>query len=383
MVGTGLTGGCLRLAGGETATGTPTQSDTATATASPTASPTDSPTETATDTETETDTETDQGTPESFEYPPGTSEDGLDEALGRSHGSKLAFESFTVDRQQAFESFTARVTPDRMSIQPGRFGGTVFVEGGNYYLRALVGSGRVYDFKTSVPSEFSRERAVGEETVTALAGGGNWSVEGVVERNGRRLLEVVGEGVAEQGAFEQASSIDRYFRKPYEVTGFVGRGLIAEAGFVQRLNATVTADEAETGRSETLEFGVQTTAVGETTVSAPDWLSTARDRAPQFTSQFVNDGTAVEITLADGAEIDGELNLDTYDETGYYRAVYQGTFGVGDSLYVSKVGTEQGQVTTEPPAAGDVSGSWQGDTRFNVYLDRIPFEQGVEVGETA
>lgn len=142
------------------------------------------------------------------------------------------------------------------------------------------------------------------------------------------------------------------------------------------------ADEAETGQSETLEFDVQTTAVGGTTVSAPDWLSTARDRAPQFTSQFVNDTAAVEITLADGAEIGGELNRDTHDESGYYRAQYDGSLVVGDSLYVAKAGSE-GRVTTEPPAAGDVSGSWQSDTRFDVYLDRIPLERGVEVGETA
>lgn len=381
VAGAGLTGGCLRLTGGGTDTpggeSTTTRTATATRTPTPTASPTDSPT--LTDSPTPTESPTPTPDPRAFQYPPETGETGLAAPLGRAHSSRLAFDTFSIRRQDGFESLTASVTPDRMLIRPGEYTADVFVASGEYYLRGLVAGERVYDFQQTVPDEFTRDRVVGGTLVSALAEGGQWNVQGVVQRDGEQLLQAVGSDVAAQTPFRDTSRVSRYFRDSFEVTDFAGDCFVTESGVVRRMTASVTAREEETGRSETLQFRVETSDVGETSVSQPGWLSTAEANAPAVSSEFTDNRRAVAVTLEGGSRLPGRGNLDTYDRDGYYDAQLDQPIGVGDTVYVWKRSRDSAAVTREPPSEEPVA-NWGSNTRFNLRIGRIPLISGRAVG---
>lgn len=266
-----------------------------------------------------------------------------------------------------------------MSIQPGEYTANVFVGGGEYYLRGLVAGQRVYDFRQTVPNEFRRDRVVGGNLVSALADGGEWDVQGVVQRDGEQLLQSIGDGVAAQPPFRNASGVSKYFRDPFEVTDFVGDCFVAESGIVRRMTASVTAREEETGRSETLQFRVETSDVGETSVSRPGWLSTAEANAPVVSSEYTDNRRAVAVTLEDGTRLPGRGNLDTYDREGYYNARLDQPIAVGDTVYVWKRTRESAAVTSNPPTEEPVS-NWGSDTRFNLRIGRIPLISGRSIG---
>jgi hypothetical protein len=266
-----------------------------------------------------------------------------------------------------------------MLIRPGEYTADVFVASGEYYLRGLVGGERVYDSQRTVPDEFTRDRVIGGTLVSTLAEGGQWNVRGVVRRDGEQLLRAVSDGVAAQIPFRETGSVSKYLRDPFEVTDVAGNCLVAESGVVRRMTASVTAREEETGRSETLQFRVETSDVGETSVSRPGWLSTAETNAPVVSSEFTDNRRAVAVTLDDGSRLPGRGNLDTYDRDGYYDAQLDRPIAVGDTVYVWKRTQDSAAVTREPPSEEPV-GNWGSNTRFNLRIGRIPLISGRAVG---
>lgn len=176
----------------------------------------------------------------------------------------------------------------------------------------------------------------------------------------------------------QDSPASRYFLKPFEVTGFIGDCLVAESGVVRRMSGSVTAAEDDGAATETEEFAVETSAVGDTSVRRPSWLSTAKENAPVVTSEFTDGNRAVAVTLSDGIDLAGELSLDGYDRSGYYDGEFDGTFAVGDTLYLWKRSNGAAGVTRSPP--GDVAGAWESETDFNLRVGDVPLISGREVG---
>lgn len=266
-----------------------------------------------------------------------------------------------------------------MTIQPGEYTADVFVGSGEYYLRGLVAGQRVYDFQQTVPDEFRRERVVGGNLVSALADGGTWDVRGVVRRNGEQLLRAVVDGIAAQAPFRNSLSLSRYFRNPFEVTELAGDCLVAESGVVRQMTVEVTAREEETGQDQTVQFQLETSNVGETSVSQPGWMSTAKMNAPVVSTEYTDNRRAVAVTLEGGSRLPGRGNLGAYDREGYYDTRLDLSIAVGDTVYVWKRTRDTAAVTTDPPSTEPLR-NWGSDTRLNLRIGRIPLISGRPIG---
>lgn len=393
VFGSFTAGGCLQLSGpGEdptdTATASPaptsTRSPTETATATETQTATSSDTPTETDTATETDTPTEEETPteapEEFDYPPGTSADGLSEVLKNAHQLELASTSATVERTGAGLQIVARVDGDQIVGDPGRFDGTVYLDDREFYLRGSVDRESIFDYRESPMPKFQRTNILGTPVVGALAGGGEWEVTGTSVEDGRRVLEVVATGVANESAIKRTSAVSRRLPGSYTVTDVSGTGQVTESGIVRELVADVTV-RAAGGGEVVRSFGVTATDIGETTVGRPGWLSRAKRNAPKFDAALTRSREVIELSLTDGTDLSGGFEFDTYDDDGYYDSSFDGTFAVGDTLYIWKNGPRTASVTTSPPDTGEPASPYVGGTSYDVRVGPITLERLRAVGQ--
>lgn len=388
VLATGATGGCLRLGSGtptDPSSPTATRSATATETAAGTDTATDTDTPTDTDTATDTDSPTDTETPTedgTFDYPSGASPDGLSETLGSAHQVALASTPATVERDGAGLQIVARVDGERIVGDPGRFDGDIYIDGEAFSLRGTVDGELLYDYTTDVPETYRRKNIVGTPVVSALAGGGDWEVTGTSRVEGRQVLDVVADGVADGSIIENTTAVSRRLPGSFTVTDLTGTGQITESGVASELTADVTVESAG-GDTVTRTFGVATSDIGETTVQTPNWLSRAKRNAPTFAAELLDDRSVLALSLTGGTDLAGGFEFDTYDDDGYYNAAYDGTFAVGDTLYIWKTGPQAAAVTTSPPDAGEPVAAYVGTTKFDVRVGPITLERLRPVGESS
>lgn len=376
-----LGSGCLRLGSGSTPTASQTRSPTKTPTQteSPSAADTESPTETETPTDTDSPTQT--AASDSFEYPPGTSPNGLSQTLGNTHQVMLATTPATIERAGTGLQIVADIDEERILGDSDIFDGNIYLNRSEFYLRGTVNQESIYSYTSDIPSDFQRRNIIGGPIIGALAGGADWSVTGVSRTNGQQVIEAVANGVSNGSLIENTESISVYFPASFTVTDVTGTAQITESGITQELKTNITV-ESGSGEMVTQRFEFSVSEIGSTVVETPTWLPTARKNAPEFDAEFVNDRSAVALSLSSGTDLAGGFEFDTYDDNGYYNASYDGQFERGETLYIWKRGPSAAAVTESPPTGNDPAASYVGNTEYDVRVGPLTLRRTESVNSS-
>ncbi|WP_435319510.1 DUF7537 family lipoprotein [Haloarchaeobius sp. TZWSO28] len=362
--------GCLRLTEAE-ATARPATSAPGTTTTS-----TRTGTETATQTETtagETETtarETETGSGE-VTYPPGVSEDGVDERLVMNHRQKVLGSSRTVETEyMGFERRTARFDDGRIHVIGSRAGET-YVEDGQSFQRISLGGQTVYGYRSSTRREYRPEALSGEGVLTGLIRGGDFAPTGTQSTNGETLIVIEADEIENQQALQEERYIDRYFRESeFPLTSLSATGLVTQEGIIREMDAYLG------GSGDSGPFRVRTTDIGSTTVSTPSWKSTAKEREARFDAKIVEDGSFIEVTQTGGqsigADFDVEFEIDAYDSQNYFNGQFTGSTSSGTSFYLYKTdddwyGTKKLGIAKGAKPSIEPTGTWSSGTGLNLH----------------
>jgi hypothetical protein len=389
--------GCLRLTGSETdtpatttgATATPTATRTASATRSPTDASTDSSTDSPTETESETPTETDEPTetPESFEYPPGVTEDTVSPALVFTHIAELRTVGNYTIREQAHPFGLARyeIGSNQRFITEKNGQVQTFVRGDEAFIRAIAAQ-TLYDYRsgTEFPEELRKSNLNKRGLLEGLIEGGDFAPAGFVRQDGTLYLKTEADGVENEAALLDGSR-DRFLARRYhEVSDFSAEGLVTEDGLIKELSAVVTS-----GENEEIPVEVVVTDIGETTVSKPSWTATAKQKHPRFDVSVVDGGTYIRVEQTGGQEVTLPVGLFVWGhdiETNYDGNNYDGMIEKGKPLYLyrtdeysrddneNRLGISNGSRPDESPVA-----DWTGETFVTLHTDPLMLLDNREV----
>lgn len=359
LTAAGLTTGCLRLSqesdqeapsGDESdSSGQPSQ---------------DSPDGTESDQQVES---TDTG---GIDYPTGVSEDGVTSQLLLEHRARISGEPVTVTETESREfddrTVRRRIGDDGVHVVESVAGNTIeqWFGGGEKLARAAFSSETVY---AHVPGE---EIDYQFFTATDRIGGflktGNFRPTGTATEDGTTYVALEADDTESNELAMQ--------RGADQVTAFEGAALVSEDGLVRRIQVsfTVTGDREESARVE-----IETTDVGETTVSEPDWTATAAERAPKFDVTPVDDGKFLELTHTGGDGIPLETAVGMFQPTpdgGQYHGIIEGGIPSGTKGYLYKkapgeLGISPGSRPDEDPEP--FSGRWE----FDVFVRSLEVHQ--------
>lgn len=361
--------GCLRLedggGGGEPGTRTTTDGSSTTS-----GEPETKTTEEPAPEETTADPQAD--------YPSGVSEDGVTPVAVQSHFVELADVPVTVKTKYMHRQSTAKLSPNATRVSPEE-GVDVYVADGRTYKRYDVNDQTIWGYRDGVPADYERSVLAGEDVMRGLVRGCAFRPTGRNLEDGETVFNVAADEVEDADAFEGTRRIARFFRESeFPIRSVSGSGTISADGVITELTAFLAGD------GDSGEFSVETSAVGSTRVSEPDWASTAKAERAQFESSFAADRNYVAVEQVGGQSIDTSFlrcEVDAYDDTGYYDGTYDGSFDgsieTGDRLYLYKTGEqtsdgsqEVGVTKNERPTDSPAE-PWSGETRFNVQIDRF------------
>ncbi|WP_227133345.1 hypothetical protein [Halorubellus salinus] len=374
--------GCLRLSQAES-TGTATSDDSATTSADE--STTDRATRTteaSTDTETESETTEDDG---EATYPPGVSDDGVTEALVLEHRQRTTGQSRTVETE--YMGFNRRTTKldgsGRMRVESSR-GPETYVEDRQLYQRLTLGGQAVYAYHDELRFDFRPTVLSGTDLLEALVRGGAFAPVGEQTRDGETLFILEADEMANASALEESRTVSRYFRQSeFPLSSFSGSALATEDGVVSEMEAFLQGD----GDGGT--FAVNTSDVGETTVTTPSWKDAAKREAATFDASLSADGSYIELVQtggqAIGAETDVRFQIDAFDRADYFNGRYQGSTSEGATFYLYKTGetTDFGSpklgVSKNSKPSTSPAGTWSSDSGVNVRVETLELADIPEV----
>jgi len=345
-----LAGGCLELESGEgTTAGPPTTGNGATATRRPTATDTRRPTPTATATAEPTDEPTPTATEEpSVSYPLGISDDAVSSALADTHQGVALETAFTlsygiepVPGPQSWTTRTHRYDPN----------GPVYevvhddeVARRHQFHRDGQTYAEVRDADAEEPAYFVTDRGVRERDLTVsdqlktVLDAGAFRPTETHPTETPRTIDVVADGLENPTPLRETFLFE-------SVADLTGEGVVRESGLIQSL--AVSFDATHGDATERVALDLELSNVGETTVTAPDWVDVAPNRSPSFaldaTDDYLtmtNDGggplpaeTYLLVSTAADTTVNGRL--DTAVPAG--ETLYLAVSGSGDEL-LSAVG---------------------------------------------
>lgn len=312
LLGTASVAGCLRLEGGAETSTTGDDSVTARTTDPDSATGDDS---TTTEQLGESDTTTER--PEEASYPVGLSDDGVSQFLFDAHTRaltgtscrtswrKLNHTQGSIDWERTYEIDSG----DAVGAWTTSEGGTVsmFRSGSDGYWREELGDTVVYG---EDEEGFSWRRVSwGVEIAPSLAAF-DWGAPERVNENRPAVWEVSTTAIAD------ASSSPGYI--PGTVTSLEEATMrVNEDGVIVSFHSTYTVEEdGREGETLTYESSFRTEAVGEVSVAAPSWVSTARERVPVVSASFASDPGIVEITVESGGPLVADSRLVLVPESG-------------------------------------------------------------------
>ncbi|MXV63678.1 hypothetical protein GS429_16750 [Natronorubrum sp. JWXQ-INN-674] len=167
-----------------------------------------------------------------------------------------------------------------------------------------------------------------------------------VEENGRFTIEA--ETADETGAL--ADAIDAESIESYEATGSID-----EDGIIREFDAEYQYTTDHTDRLHIHQVRLRVDNVGDVSVSPPDWIDTARDRAPEVTMDFVQDRQFIELTMHDGNPMVPPTYLTVHSE-------HQGSLPIAGNL----------GPLSEPVSAGDTLYLYLEDGVVHASRDELP-----------
>ena len=359
--GAALSAALAGCSGSGDADGTTAESDDATET-------------TAEETETTAQTTADPApTLGEFEYPAGASREGLDgTTLFRTHESTLTDAgSATLDTNvtREFGNYSETVTATN---ELGAGGVSRVTEGDDLtvsvwspssepvgYVRMEAGFEQRYRIDNQAPSpnemaEFRRfER---------LLAGAEWSeAKEVVEAGDDYAAVYESTGVADED-----SLLRLVFGR--SVSEFEATVAVTQSGYVRELTYDVTVERD--GDDSRQDVSITVGDVGETTVEAPDWAETARERGVRFSMETTDDRRGIELEMVNGEDMPAGARLAL--SSGRQRGGAQLTADLteGDRLYLAL--SESGDLLIGgdgvPDGATQLDGFVRATVRFQQYL---------------
>lgn len=280
------------------------------------------------------------------EFPDGVTEERVTTDLLTSHQQIVLGESYTIEWERVWEDRIRRTTIEvgtdsvhQRQVSSNASSKSFYKDSSGGYGRA---NGGEYYFETTEPID--RDDIARFFDVRDHLGAGNYAPTGVVPGEDGPLIEAratdasVGERLRQYGI----ESIESYSGSLY----------VAPDGRIVRWTYEWEFARGDQTRSE--EFTYETSGVGATTVSEPDWLATAQDRAYAFTLRAPEDGSdyvAVDVEGGSGG-LPSNVYARIYNQgQGVGRPVDVSVDG-GDTLYLALAG--DGIRIQKQPDFGDV-----------------------------
>lgn len=209
-----------------------------------------------------------------FDYPNGSNETGFNDpaVLSQSHSQTLAEDSYTVELQNTADGSTAELTyqydpqsglgyrVEDIDNQNNR----EFVEDYNNQ-EVAVASGLGTD-NTTYQRAFLQQPVpyTANFDIQPFLESANYEATEVTQTNGEQVVVYESQGLTEE--VSNQTSVDNFDAEIH----------LTDRGYFTLLNVTVTT--TQNGQTIEEEQSIEVRNVGETTVSEPDWLSTAREQ---------------------------------------------------------------------------------------------------------
>lgn len=318
--------GCLRLAeGGRTPTRIP----------SPARSPTATPTETPTDPLTPFDTESPSPsqTPSIVEQVDGLTVSGPTPDLADTHRRALDTVSYEA-RWHDENVTTGEVTRDRTwNVADGRALGRWTHEGDvamylaeEGYWREDLGSQVTYGHHRN---GYDPHRLARTGMVRTLLRGGSWAPPELIESPPPGLFRIVAVGVDED------EPLNREFGGS-SVASFAAEARVDGRGIVHRL--VLDLETVVDGNRKEWHVDLQWDPT-DVSVSAPSWLATARERAPQVSARITDDRGFVVLTHEGGNPMLPMTQVTVYDRdagANFGIEPFDSPIEAGDTVYLWK-----------------------------------------------
>lgn len=327
--------------GGQGGSATTTSEETTTAT-------TQSPT---------TTTET-EPTLESVSFPDGVTEDSVTANLLLAHKLAVSGTAYTITTQHSGPYRTTRTTiklgtSKAAQKQVGVSGATksFWKNGSVGYCRANGGA-YYYHCDPTV----NRERIASYDLLSRHIRLGDYAPARVTERNGTTLITATA---------SSATVTERLSHRIESVKSYTGTLTFTPEGVIRSLSYTMTVVRPWDQQAETIEFSWKASKIGNTTVSPPAWLSTAKERAFDFEVSAHPEKNYVTVDVVAGAGTFPVGYVTLTGPGGEYDADQRVPLENGDTLYVAPLSSGKlGVAVGEPPSGrASVSGSW----RLNVH----------------
>lgn len=178
----------------------------------------------------------------------------------------------------------------------------------------------------AVSEPLTRTRVLGLGLVRPYLAGGAFAAAGTTVRDGETLIRLRATEVGNASAIRQAF-------QAAEIHGVEGTGLVDQRGRIRSLQVTIRFVPSGSNRTVTTRLRYSLSALGATTVSAPAWVSTARERATHVNVTKVT-GPALKITPTRGTlEANTTIHAFLGNTTGSVRL--SAPVPTGESVYLS------------------------------------------------
>lgn len=317
--------GCLRLSGGgdgndagqSTLTSATRTPGTTARGSDPTATPARTETsrdDTVTSRDADDDTETSPDTTtesdgEDVEFPFGISEEDVLAVLVDTHLGEVGDARY--EKQWRNTNVT---TGDTLAAQDVRIGdgqAIVDLQNGGDVTVFYDSEGAYWRENTSASATYGRARGTFDlnalertNVLRPLFVAGAWESPTVVD--GR--IEIGAEGIDRPAALE-----DEFEMAALE--SFSASGVVRESGVIERLQAEFQfVPQRREDRLFTVQVVHRITDFGDVSVSEPDWLGTAKERAPTVSVAITDDQQFVEFEHESGTSILPETNVTLFDK---------------------------------------------------------------------
>ncbi|MFB6165128.1 MAG: hypothetical protein ABEJ31_08215 [Haloarculaceae archaeon] len=290
------------------------------------------------------------GTPQlsldEFQFPDGATADGLSASLVDTHTATITGAESVTMSESGQVNYAGGHTQDvavtkRISsagVRKKATGGDVpealWVPSGasKSYVRMDAGFEKKYRIDHT---DISPDDALESTVLTNLLAAGDWGgAVDVVAVDGVPTAHYRAESIADERALQRVVYEDSY-------DGLQADVYVTQDGYVRKYDYDVSGTSS--GRKKSKNLTTTFGKLGETTVSAPEWLSTAKSDGYEFEADVVQNNRVVQFTDVNGPDIDG-LRASVSGQGTHASGRVSETVSEGDTLNLAI--TEGGTLST-------------------------------------
>lgn len=254
------------------------------------------------------------------DYPTGLTSEGVDAFLADSHTNELARRSFSTEWVEA-NITRGEVTQKRSyrvgdGYAKGEWIGqgpiTMFLSGEGGFWREELGNTVTYGQHRE---GFSIGRLTQNQMLRSLFQAGEWNEPVIVEGNESPEFQI------EASTTDNTDSLGQEFEAE-SFESFTSQGTISNEGIVEKLQSELEYHHQISNRLYQFRHRYSVSSVGQVSVTTPEWLSTAKSRAPKVTARITDDQQFVEMQFKSGNPILTQTDLVLYDQDARTNAGY-------------------------------------------------------------